>query len=133
MGYNIYITRKQDWFDGDDSNEIKLTEWTDYIQSDSEMKLDNYAETENDLEEKIRYENQGIAIWTSYSKHGLDDNFAWFDFSNGNVTVKNADTEIRNKMIDIAGRLNAKVQGDDGEIYDTKEIIGRKRRWWKVW
>ncbi len=133
MGYNIYITRKQDWFDGDDSNEIKLTEWTDYIQSDSEMKLDNYAETENDLEEKIRYENQGIAIWTSYSKHGLADNFAWFDFSNGNVTVKNADTEIRNKMIDIAGRLNAKVQGDDGETYDTKEIIGRKRRWWKVW
>src|SRR5882757_8253586 len=82
MGYNIYITRKQDWFDGDDLNEIKLAEWTDYIQSDSEMKLDNYAETENDLEEKIRYENEGIAIWTSYSKHGLDDNFAWFDFSN---------------------------------------------------
>jgi len=133
MGYDIHITRKQDWSDEDDANKITLTEWTDYVQSDSEMKLDNYAETENDVGEKIRYENQGIAIWTSYSKHGLEDNFAWFNFFNGNVTVKNADAELRNKMIDIAERLNAKVQGDEGETYDTKEIVERKHPWWKVW
>jgi hypothetical protein len=133
MGYDIHITRKRDWFDEDDSSEIKLTEWMDYVQSDSEMKLDNYAETESGSGEKIRYENQGIAIWTHYSKHGLDDNFAWFNFSNGNVTVKNADVEIRNKMIGIAGRLNAKVQGDDGETYYTKEVIQQKQPWWKVW
>lgn len=128
MGYDIHITRKENWFDEDDSNEIKLTEWTDYIISDAEMRLDKQASATTDNGDRVTYENNGLAIWTSYSKNGLDDNYAWFDFRAGNVTVKNPDEEIKNKMIDIADRLNAKVQGDDGEIYDVKTLRTDKHR-----
>jgi hypothetical protein len=139
MGYDLHITRKENWFDEDESNEIKLTEWTEYIKADSEMRLDNQATATTDNGDNVTYKNNGLAVWTSYSKDGLDDNSAWFDLRAGNVTVKNPDDEIKNKMIDIADQLNAKVQGDDGEIYGTKILTKDtletkdKRPWWKVW
>jgi hypothetical protein len=111
MGYDIHITRRESWFEKDDSDEIKLTEWTHYVMSDPEMKLEGNAEAIPRTGDKVTYDNAGLAVWTSYSKHGQGDNRAWFDF---------------------AGRLNAKVQGDDGETYDTKEELQR-RPWWKVW
>jgi hypothetical protein len=139
VGYNLHITRKEDWSDEDESNEIKLTEWIDYIRSDNEMQLDNQANATTDNGDEVTYHNNGLAVWTSYSKNGHDENYAWFDLGSGNVTVKNPDNEIINKMIDIAGRLNAKVQGDDGEIYDTKifttdkQVTKEKSPWWKIW
>jgi hypothetical protein len=36
VGYNLYITRKENWFEDGESNEIKLTEWIEYISSDME-------------------------------------------------------------------------------------------------
>ena len=95
MGYDIHITRKENWFDEDDSNKIKLTEWTDYIKSDKEMRLDNQASATTDNGDHVTYENNGLAVWISYSKNGLGDNYAWFDFRAGNVTVKNPDEEIK--------------------------------------
>jgi len=133
MGYELHITRKEDWSDKDESNEIELTEWVDYVKSDKEMRLEGYAEAKTGNGEKVRYENDGVAVWTSYSKNGLGGNYAWFDFGSGNVTVKNPDQEIINKMIDIAGQLKAKVQGDDGEAYDTRKTVQEKKPWWKVW
>lgn len=101
------------------------------------MRLDSQASATTDSGDKVMYENNGLAVWTSYSKNGVDDNYAWFDFRSGNVTVKNPDEEIKNKMIDIAIRLNAKVQGD-GETYDSKTLAtdkqSRKEKpWWRVW
>jgi hypothetical protein len=139
MGYDIHITRKENWFDENDTNEITLNEWIDYIKSDNEMRLENQATAMNDNGFEVNYKSNGLAVWTSYSKSGLDNNNAWFDLRAGNVTVKNPDEEIRNKIINIANRLNAKVQGDDGETYDTKVITREnpmtkdKRPWWKVW
>lgn len=133
MGYNIHITRKGSWFDEDNSKDLKLTEWIEYITSDPEMRLENHAAATTETGDNVGYDNLGVAVWTAYSKHGHGNNYAWFDFRNGNVTVKNPDQEIRNKMIDIAEKLNATVQGDDGEIYDTKEAVQEKRPWWKVW
>ncbi|HEY5746936.1 MAG TPA: hypothetical protein VIU12_12715 [Chryseolinea sp.] len=133
MGYDLHITRKEDWSDKDDLNEIKLTEWIDYVKGDKEMRLEGYAEAKFGNGEVVGYENNGLVVWTSYSKSGQGGNYAWLDFGSGNVTVKNPDQEIINKMIDIAGLLNAKVQGDDGETYDTKKIIQEKKPWWKVW
>ncbi len=133
MGYDVHITRKENWFDEDGSDNISVTEWTEYIKRDSEMRLDNFAEATATNGEYVRVEAQGMSVWTKYSKDGLGGNHAWFWPSNGNIVVKNPDIEIRNKMIDIAGHLNAKVQGDDGEFYDAKETIIERRPWWKVW
>lgn len=121
MGYNLYITRKENWFDEDNSNNILLKEWTDYLKTDSEMCLDNFAEATTTNGELVRVELIGMSVWTKYSKDGIKGNHAWFWPDNGNIAVKNPDIEIRNKMIDIAGQLKAKVQGDDGENYETKE------------
>lgn len=103
------------------------------------MRLDNQVIANAGNGDSVTYENSGLAVWTSYSKNELDDNYAWFDFRSGNVTVKNPDEEVINKMIDIAEQLNAKVQGDDGETYDTKNLTkdnpgtNDKRPWWKFW
>tara|TARA_R110002049_G_scaffold219075_3_gene390816 strand:+ start:7128 stop:7334 length:207 start_codon:yes stop_codon:yes gene_type:complete len=38
----------------------------------------------------------------------------------GDISVKNPDSQIIEKMISIADKLKAQVQGEEGEIYDEK-------------
>jgi hypothetical protein len=144
MGYDIHITRQENWYDEDVSKQILFTEWEEYLENDSEMRLDNFAEATLQSGDKIRLENQGLAVWTKYSGDNIDSNHAWFDFRNGNITVKNPDGEIMKKMLSIAEKLEAKMQGDEGEIYDLSEIIKVssilniplnriKKPWWKFW
>jgi hypothetical protein len=119
---------------------VSLEEWLAYVASDSEMRLDNYAQVEVDGH-VLRHESEGIAVWTAYSGHGVGGNLAWFHYSDGNVDVKNPDREILGKMLQIAGQLGAKVQGDEDEVYSCVEdlpceepIETRPRRpWWRFW
>jgi hypothetical protein len=53
-----------------------------------------------------------VATWAG-RKHGLVRSFG------RQCDVKNPDEEILCKMSKLAQRLSAKVQGDDGEVYDT--------------
>ncbi len=133
MGYDVHITRKESWSDEDTKNEITLAEWTNYVSGDPEMKHEGVAETITGAEEEVSYASEGLAVWIKYSQDGINGNQAWFDFREGNISVKNPDAEIRNKMIDIAIALKAKVQGDDDEIYDTRETPKAKRPWWQIW
>jgi hypothetical protein len=139
MGYDIHITRAEDWCDSE-TTPISLGEWTAYVTSDPEMRLDNSAEVEVD-EHVLQHENAGIAVWTAFTGHGAGGNLAWFSYSEGQIQVKNPDREILGKMLQIARRLDAKVQGDDGEEYsrvedlpDEKEPPSAPRRpWWRFW
>lgn len=117
MGYNIHITRKNEWFDEHD-DDISLDEWIGYVKEDDEMRLDNFAEAvvSNGI---LRVESEGLSVWLNYSEHEKNGNMAWFDYFEGNIKVKNPDEEILKKMFSIAQLLNAKVQGDEGEIYDA--------------
>lgn len=117
MGYDLHITRKEEWSDEDESNSITLNEWKDYLQSDKEMRLDGFAEANLQDGQVLRMEDESLAIWKNYSGDGINGNHAWFSLSQGNITVKNPDEEIIKKMLEIAGVLNARVQGDDGEFY----------------
>lgn len=40
----------------------------------------------------------------------------------GHISVRNADYTTIRKMLQIAEALQAKVQGDDGELYDTETL-----------
>ncbi len=120
MGYDVHITRKENWFD--DGQDITLPEWKAYLDKDKEMRLDNFAEAKTGEGATIRVVSEGLAVWTAYSGHEKNGNMAWFDYRQGNITVKNPDDEILNKMISISQSLNAKVQGDEGEIYPLKEV-----------
>ena len=115
MGYDVHITRADDWTESQ-TRPIALDEWTGYITSDPEMRLDNSAEA--DVEGNvISYENEGLAVWTEYSGHGVNGNMAWFDYREGRIVVKNPDEEILGKMKQIAEELKGRVIGDEGERY----------------
>ena len=145
MGYDLHITRQENWFDDDRGRQITLEEWKQYVASDNEMRLDNYAEATTTDGETIWTACEGLSVWLGYSENGRDGNYAWFNYSRGNIDVKNPDDEIIKKMLQIAAKLNAIVQGDDGEIYEFN-IDGSiwnssmpvttdkaKRPWWKFW
>jgi hypothetical protein len=123
MGYDLHITRKENWFDNDPEKDISLAEWCEYVSKDPEMPLDNFAEIEFPDGEVLRTEKEGICVWEKYSQDGIWQNHAWFSHFQGNIFVKNPDQEIINKMVDIAHGLNAKVQGDEGELYDKADYL----------
>ncbi len=145
MGYDVHITRKEYFFD-EDGEEISLDEWKSYIANDPEMRLDGYAEAKFP-EGTLRVESEGMAVWEGWSKNEIDGGLAWMDHFEGSIACKNPDEEILKKMYQIASTLDAKVQGDEGEIYDSegksnwtelKEQGERMReqyskKWWEFW
>ena len=51
---------------------------------------------------------------------------AWFYYAKteGGITVKNPDKEIFKKMFNLAKKLGARLQGDEGEFYDVNgEVV----------
>lgn len=142
MGYDIYITRKEDWSD-EEGAEISLDEWKQYIDADPEMRLDGFAEVELPDGGALRVEGEGIAVWTKWSQHEIDGGMAWFNFFEDHISVKNPDEEVLKKMYQIAQSLHAKVQGDDGEIYDANgkgtyqdqenNYDSAEKKWWQFW
>ena len=116
MGYELHITRAAHWTENETAP-ISLKEWGDYVAADPEMRMDNFAEATMAQGDTIRIEEEGIAVWTAYSGHGIGGNMAWFRHWRGEITVKNPDREIIDKMKQIAEVLGARVMGDEGELY----------------
>lgn len=143
MGYEVHITRKENWLD-DGGPEITLEDWLDYVASDDEMRSDGYAKAETP-EGTLRIDDPGIAVWTAWSKHEVDGGMAWFMHFENRVSVKNPDKEMLKKMHRIASATGAIVQGDEGEAYDAEggsnwqEQRGgdseqtERRPWWRFW
>ena len=133
MGYDVHITRRQNWFDKE-GPDISLAEWLAIIATDPEMRDGSV----------LRTDDEGIAAWITYSQHGVGGNMGWFYYWRGQVVVKNPDEEMRRKLWQLAQRLGAQVQGDEGEIYGTDGTVqrysstqddkGKKAKpWWKLW
>jgi hypothetical protein len=116
MGYDVHITRAEHWTEAEDEP-ISLEQWKDYLASDPEMRPDKVAEAPLESGGTLRYESEGLAVWTAWPGHGRGGNFAWFDHRDGEIVVKNPDEAILAKMCSIAEKPGARVQGDDGEEY----------------
>jgi hypothetical protein len=99
MGYDIHITRRKNW--ADKGNDITAEEWLEFVKNEPDLKL----QPKN---------GPYFVEWNGPST--LE--FAWFDWSDGEIYTKNLDAAITDKMVDIARHFDAVVQGDDGEIYD---------------
>ena len=106
MGYDFHITRRNDWSD-DDGPAITADEWLRVVEDDPELRLDSTNGPHH-------------ALWDGPS-NGAE---AWLDWSRGNIFAKNPDQPVIQKMVEIAGRLDAKVQGDDGEVYGARYLSG---------
>jgi hypothetical protein len=94
MGYDYHITRADDWADNSGS-EITANEWLAVVDNDPELSLSGVN-------------GPFFADWRD----------SWFDLVEGNVTTKNPDTPTLTKMLSLATHFDARVQGDDGDIYD---------------
>ena len=104
MGYDIHITRKKYYFD-EEGEAISEKERLDYISDDPELILK-------------KEQGEFYAQWSGKCKYYEP----WFDDLAGNIYTKNPDENILAKMLQIASELNAKVQGDDGELYIRPDL-----------
>ncbi len=102
MGYDFHITRREHW--SDDGDEITAAEWLGHVERDSELQLSP---------DRGPY----FTMW-----HGeCEYEEPWFDWKDGQIYTKNPDKAIIDKMLAMARDFGAKVQGDDGETYESGE------------
>ena len=113
MGYDVHITRKKEWSD-EDGPRITESEWKGYVASDPEMIVTGVAEHTNPQGETIRITQPLLTEWRQHSSCSP----VWFSYFEGSLTVKNPDEECLAKMRRVAAKLQARVQGDEGEFYD---------------
>lgn len=103
MGYELHITRGDRRGDtrGADGRDISLAEWLRCVASDPELWPDPDGP-------------EGLALWSGHPA-GARRWLAWFD---GEVYSEGPDRPLVEKMLQLAARLGARVQGDDGERYE---------------
>ena len=111
-GYNVHVTRARGQTDGK-KTPIKYDEWLKAVEGDPEMRMQGAVETATGSGERLRYENEGLAVWTGHPVCKK----VWFDLRGGNVVAENPDELVMEKMREISATLNAKVKGVDGEEY----------------
>jgi len=124
MGYEIHITRKENHFDHDTALEISLIEWENLVANDPELEIDpsstvSLSNGEIKVYKWIQKSQKKLSITNWFkTKANTSRNNGWFFWQEGDIWTKNPSDSILQKMCSIAKLLNAKVQGDDGEIYD---------------
>lgn len=101
MGYYLYITRRKNHSD-EEGPSITEDEWRELVESDPELSFSSDG-------------NIWMALWDGQCKY--PDPWFAYDPNYGSIDTKNPDEPIIEKMIQMATRLKAKVQGDDCEVY----------------
>lgn len=98
MGYDLHITRREDWSDDTDAA-ISLEEWVSLVAKDPDLQPD----AENPTPDNAIFlgATEPWPLW-------------WY---RGEIRTKNPTREVIVKMVGIGRALEARVQGDDGEIY----------------
>lgn len=104
MGYDLHMTRADFWATNE-GEWITPEEWLAAVRGDAELQL---------IGESEPYP----AAWL----RDPSDDGTCFEWSEGNVIVKNPTTPAIMKLEALANRLRAKVQGDDGEVYRGGEV-----------
>lgn len=131
MGYDLHITRQKHWLDDDSGHHIPKETWDALVDSDPDLKA----------------EQDGCVIWTKFSQNPQSLNRTCLHYDSGNIRAKNPDEVLIGKMLELAEKLGAQVQGDDSECYSisisgtihytfpgTTETAAIPRKpWWKLW
>ena len=98
MGYDVHITRAAEWFDSE-TTPISREEWGIMIASDPALGLD----PENGPDDFL------------FTGHPEEPWSLWWH--RGRISTKDPDNFTIAKMIALAGRLGARVVGDEGAMY----------------
>lgn len=115
MGYDIHITRRSDWSD-ESGRAIAAEEWSRLAGGDPSL-------------------HHSPESGESFYEYAEGD--GWFDLAGGCVFSKNPNKATLGKAHELAVKLRAKVQGDDGEVYlpngervSDKVRVVMKYPWW---
>jgi hypothetical protein len=113
VGYDLHITRAEHWPESH-ATPITAKEWLAIVADDPDLNIDLAAGL-----------GKCYAVW-SHPDAGPDG--VWFDWQRGRIDTKWPSRAAVAKMIAIAKKLEATVQGDDGETYRT---LGDYRRYFE--
>ena len=118
MGYDLHITRKENWCD-ELGPEISAAEWRHVIDNDPELELDTETRCVMTDGEYV------FAAWNG--EPGV------LGYYSGEITSKHPNDALVCKMVAISDLLGANVQGDDGERYPDamKPRSVSKKAFWK--
>jgi hypothetical protein len=105
MGYDLHLTRAENWFDSE-QRPIAADEWLSVVEQDPDLTIDP------------RGNGPYCALWL---QHWVEGDHPWFNWRKGCIYTKNPDRMTLGKMLEIARRLGARVQGDEGELYTCPE------------
>ena len=103
MGYDFHVRRgdtKSTW--------ITRDEWLAMVAADPELTL-------------VPQNGKCFAEWKS-TDSGPD---IWFDWCSGNILTKWPSEPTFRKMLQMARKLKARVEGDDGEVYKSVQAYRR--------
>ncbi len=101
MGYDLHITRAEFWAENE-GKEISAEEWLALVESDRTL--------------TINVQNGPYFAELVSPIHVIQ---RWLNWNEGNILSKNPDRVTLEKMLQVASRLKASVQGDDGERYEN--------------
>jgi hypothetical protein len=101
VGYDLHVTRADYWLRNQD-RPIGADEWLTVVNDDPELTPDP---------EFGRY-----SVTWSGKRPGQ---VGWFDWHDGNVFTTDPSRATVSKLLTLAERLKAMVQGDDGEVYES--------------
>ncbi len=108
MGYNLFITRTPHEWESE-LYPIAPDEWLRVVASDPTLRLVGVHPKLN----RAGFRGPHLAIWSGSSEHEVP----WLDWMRGKVYSKYPDEALIDKMVEIAGRLGAKVVGENDEVY----------------
>ncbi len=103
MGYDIHITRRAHWSD-EGEPEITLGEWRGVVKSDPEL-------------EALPPTSENPLTVMMLSPHKERQAARYFHYCSGQIFVKKPCKAVLLKMLAIARTLNARVVGDEDEVY----------------
>jgi hypothetical protein len=116
MGYDVYITRAEH---PDESGQHPISEadWNALVESDASLKLSptDYYErrTPDGKTEKLP-----MVIWTAHPSRPP------FLLMDGAIYIKSPNEATVEKMVEMAGKLKARVVDEDGEVYSSGTPTG---------
>ena len=121
MGYELHITRA-DLHDDAPKDLISLEEWLQVIRSDAELKLVDAARAVTTDGVPVASYGEGIAEWVETAPDGSTRLLTWFHYADGRIVITNPARQEIAKALQIAQRLKARVQGEEGEWYDQSSL-----------
>ncbi|MEU6389108.1 hypothetical protein [Streptomyces sp. NPDC046939] len=107
MGYDLHITRRDDWYD-EAGPEITAAEWVALVETDPDLAM---VPPSPDWSGPPQW----IADMVTHPPEGRMGTALRWD--SGEIRAKNPSEVLIGKMQQVAAALNARVQGDDGELY----------------